>query len=44
MAQEAAGGTSITGGRPQAFQGKVRISDAIFEGTLDDIYAGTIPV
>lgn len=40
MAQEKEGGTSEIGVRPQAFQGKVRFSDAVFEGNLDNIYAG----
>lgn len=39
MAQEKESGTSQTGARPNAFQGKVRFSDAIFEGDFSNIYA-----
>lgn len=37
-APEKEAGTSETGAYPQAFQGKVRFSDAVFQGSLDDIY------
>jgi len=37
-APEEEGGTSEIGAYPQAFQGKVRFSDAIFQGDLNNIY------
>lgn len=38
-APEQEGGTSERGAYPQAFQGKVRFSDAIFQGDVQDIYS-----
>lgn len=35
-------GTAERGAYPQAFQGKVRFSDAIFQGDLGDIYWGPV--